>query len=234
MLLEVCIDDPLRLAEAVAGGADRIELCAALGVGGLTPSAGLMELAMFYALSCYPMIRPRTGDFDFTPAEVAVMRADIRAARTLGLTGVVLGASLLDGSLDTETLATLVAEAEGLDLTLHRAVDLTPDIELAVSQAVDLGFHRILTSGGALQATQGIARLEQMISASEGRLSIVPGSGVSLESWPFLEQLDISEVHASCAAPLPANETALRFGFQTAGEKRTSRESVAALKAVIG
>ena len=85
MLLEVCVDDPIGLAEAVAGGADRIELCAALGVGGLTPSSGLMQLAARYALPCYPMIRPRVGDFVFTSAEVGVMRADIRTARAIGL-----------------------------------------------------------------------------------------------------------------------------------------------------
>ena len=234
MRLEVCVDDAQGLAEAVAGGADRIELCAALGVGGLTPSAGLMELAATCPLPCYPMIRPRTGGFIFTKAEVAVMRADIRMARGFGLTGVVLGASLADGSLDTETLATLIAEAKGLDLTLHRAVDLCPDVERAVEEAVELGFRRILTSGGALQAPLGVARLEQMIRAARGRLSVMPGSGVSVETWPKLAHLAISEVHASCAAPIPTSDTLLRFGFQSPGEKRTSRATVAALKALIG
>ena len=111
ILLEVCVDDPEGLAEAVAGGADRIELCAALGIGGLTPTFGLMQVAARCGHPCYPMIRPRSGDFVFTAAEVDVMRADIRATRAAGLTGVVLGASRPDGTLDEETLSILIAEA---------------------------------------------------------------------------------------------------------------------------
>lgn len=233
MLLEVCVDDPLGLAEAIAGGADRIELCAALGIGGLTPSAGLMELAAATALPCYPMIRPRTGDFVFSSAEVTVMRADIRTARALGLTGVVLGASLQDGSLDTETLSTLIAEARGLDLTLHRAIDLAPDIDMAVEQAVKLGFRRILTSGGAIRAVLGMARLQRMIGAAAGRLSIMPGSGISAETWPDLAHLRVTELHASCAEPVATSGALLQFGFATGTEKRTARAKVAALKALL-
>lgn len=233
MLLEVCVDDPTGLTEAIAGGADRIELCAALGIGGLTPSAGLMERAASTALPCYPMIRPRTGDFVFSAAEVAVMRADIRTARATGLTGVVLGASRADGSLDAATLATLIAEAEGLDLTLHRAIDLAPDVEAAVELAIKLGFRRILTSGGAGRAVQGIARLERMIATAAGRLVIMPGSGISAETWPRLAHLRLTEVHASCAEPVAAPAQVLAFGFATGNEKRTSRGQVAALKALL-
>jgi copper homeostasis protein len=234
MLLEVCVDDALGLAEAVAGGADRVELCAALGLGGLTPSAGLMAQAAAIGLPCYPLIRPRSGDFVFTAAEVAVMRADIRTARDMGLTGVVLGASRPDGRLDAECLATLIAEAAGLDLTLHRAVDLAPDVDEAVETAVQLGFRRILSSGGARVADQGVARLAQMIKVAAGRLSVMPGSGISPETWPLLAGLAIHEVHASCAVPMPVNAQAAEFGFVTGGEKRTERGRVAALKAAIG
>lgn len=233
MLLEVCVDDPIGLAEAIAGGADRIELCAALGLGGLTPSAGLMELAAAATLPCYPMIRPHTGNFVFTAAEVTVMRADIRTARAIGLTGVVLGASRPDGSLDTETLATLIAEARGLDLTLHRAIDLTPDIETAVEQAIKLGFRRILTSGGAMRAVEGVARLQRMIGATAGRLSIMPGSGISAETWPALAHLAVTEIHASCTEPVASSGQVLQFGFATGTEKRTARAKVAALKALL-
>ena len=141
VLLEVCVDDPTGLAEAVAGGADRIELCAALGIW--RPDPQLWADATGGALRpvpCYPMIRPRSGDFVFTAAEVAVMKADIRAARAAGLTGVVLGASRPDGTLDEALLAALIAEAAGLDLTLHRAIDLCPDTPAAVRDAKRLAF----------------------------------------------------------------------------------------------
>lgn len=231
--LEVCVDDALGLAEAVAGGADRVELCAALALGGLTPSVGLMEQAACVPIPCYPIIRPRSGDFVFTAADVAVMKADIRAARALGLPGVVLGASRADGRLDAAVLSDLVAEAHGLDLTLHRAVDLCPDMEEAVETAIALGFRRILSSGGAKTASEGIDRLALMMATAKGRLIIMPGSGVSLETLPALAVLPLSEVHASCAAPLPIGGVPLAFGFQSLHDKRTDRATVAALKAAL-
>lgn len=231
MLLEVCVDDAASLAEAVAGGADRVELCAALGVGGLSPSPGLMAVAAGCGVPCYPMIRPRAGDFCFDAADVAVMRADIRAARAAGLTGVVLGAER-GGRLDMGVLADLVAEAAGLDLTLHRVIDLVPDVEEAVAQAVALGFGRVLSSGGARLAHQGVSRLGVMIRAAGGRLSVMPGSGVSVETWPLLAGLGVTEVHASCAVGVGGQADA--FGFVTGSERRCDRVQVAALKAVLG
>lgn len=231
--LEVCVDDPLGLAEAVAGGADRVELCAALALGGLTPSHGLMEQAALAPIPCYPIIRPRSGDFVFGPADVAVMKADIRAARALGLPGVVLGASRADGRLDAAVLSDLIAEAQGLDLTLHRAIDLCPDPVEAVETAIALGFKRILSSGGAKTAAEGMERLGLMVTTAKGRLIIMPGSGVNLDTLPILARLPLTEIHASCAAALPAAGAPLAFGFQSLSDKRTDRARVAALKAAL-
>jgi copper homeostasis protein len=233
VLLEVCVDDPLGLQEAVAGGADRIELCAALAIGGLTPSIGLMQAGAVCGVPCYAMIRPRSGDFVFTAAEVAVMRADIRAARMAGLPGVVLGASHPDGQIDRATLRALLDDCDGLDTTLHRAIDLCPDIPAAVSQAIALGFHRILSSGGALTAPEGAATLAAMMARAGNDCIIMPGSGVSPQSLPRLAHLPLREIHASCARALPSDGQALAFGFQSGGEKRTDRAQVAALKAAL-
>ncbi len=161
------------------------------------------------------------------------MRADIRAARAAGLTGVVLGASLPDGRLDEAVLRELVAEAAGLDLTLHRVIDLTPDVAAAVEVAVRLGFRRILSSGGARVAPEGVARLAQMIRVAAGRLSVMPGSGVSVATWPVLAGLGVHEVHASCAVPVKATGRGVEFGFVSGDERRTDRGVVAALKSVI-
>ena len=231
MLLEVCVDDAVGLAEAVAGGADRVELCAALGVGGLTPSAGLMAVAAGCGVPCYAMIRPRPGGFEFDAGEVAVMRADIRAARAAGLPGVVLGAER-GGRLDVGVLADLVAEAQGMDLTLHRVIDLMGDVEQAIEAAVGLGFRRVLSSGGARVAHEGVARLGVMMRAAGGRLSVMPGSGVTVETWPHLAGLGVREVHASCAVAVGGVADA--FGFVTGAEKRCDRGRVAGLKAVLG
>jgi copper homeostasis protein len=231
--LEVCVDDALGLAEAIAGGADRVELCAALALGGLTPSPGLIALAARSRVPCYPIIRPRSGDFCFTTAEVEAMRADIQAARQAGLKGVVIGASHPDGSLNETVLRLLLDEADGLDCTLHRCIDLAPDKPAAINTAKALGFRRILTSGGALTAAQGVETLATMFKAAGEDLIIMPGSGVSVETLPQLAHLPLKEIHASCASPLPTGGPALAFGFQSANDKRTDRAKVVALKAAL-
>ena len=113
ILLEVCIDDPEGLRAAQTGGADRLELCSALGLGGLTPSPALVAMAARDGIAALAMIRPRAGDFVWTEAEVRAMEADIAAAAEAGLAGVVLGAALPDGRLDEAVLARLVAVARG-------------------------------------------------------------------------------------------------------------------------
>jgi len=151
MRLEVAVDDPAGLRAAVEGGADRIELCSALDVGGLTPSAGLMRLAAGCGLPVLAMIRPRSGGFCYDGDELAVMASDIAAARMTGLAGVVLGALTPELRLDLPAMEGLMRRAAGLEVTLHRAFDLIDNWREAVDQAVALGVNRILTVGrGAL------------------------------------------------------------------------------------
>ncbi|MGL6211569.1 MAG: copper homeostasis protein CutC, partial [Paracoccaceae bacterium] len=128
MILEVCVDTVAGLEAAVAGGADRIELCTGLALGGLTPSAGLMRHAAGCGVPVMAMIRPRAGDCVWSEAELLAMEADIAAAQAAGLAGAVLGASMPDGCLDRVALARLVQAAQGMDLTLHRCFDLVPDM----------------------------------------------------------------------------------------------------------
>ena len=133
--------------------------------------------------------------------------------------------------MDEAVLRELVAEAAGLDMTLHRAVDLVGDVEAAVEVAVRLGFRRVLSSGGARVAHEGIGRLGEMMRAADGRLSVMPGSGVSVESWHVLAGLGVSEVHASCAVGVGGAVD--RFGFVSGRERRTDRGVVRALQAVL-
>lgn len=231
ILLEVCVDDLAGLEAAIKGGADRIELCSALALGGLTPSAGLMEVAATFDIPCTAMIRPRAGDFVYTDEEIDIMLADIEAARNAGLAGVVLGASLPDGRLDRMVLDTLVKAAKGLDLTLHRAFDLVPDIPAAVEVGVKLGFSRILTSGGAKTAIEGMDGLKQAIDAANRRISIMPGSGISADNAARFLELGVSEIHASCSSPVPVSQGQLvEFGFAPDGARHTDVAKVAALK----
>lgn len=231
-LLEVCVDDPAGLAAAVEGGADRIELCSALTVGGLTPSHGFMAHAARSPIPAHALIRPRTGDFVFTTDDVRVMLDDVRAARSAGLAGVVIGALRSDGQLDVAALETLVAAAEGMDLTLDRAFDLAADREEALETAIRLGFSRILTSGGAKTAFEGLPRVERLARRAAGRISIMPGAGVRPETAEALLTLSgVFELHASCSEPIDGADPRLSaFGFSQPGERRTTVEAVRAMK----
>lgn len=237
ILLEVCVDDLQGLSAAIAGGADRIELCAALATGGLTPTAGLLQAAAGSPIPVVAMIRPRAGAFCYDTVEVRQMIHEIDAVAAAGLQGVVLGASLLNGELDRATLEQLLRRARdrGLSCTLHRAIDLSPDLALATRQAMELGFERILTSGGATAAPQGLDGLRRCFDAAEGHITIMPGAGIGPDNVRLLmEHLPLQEIHASCSVPAPAgSQQALAFGFDTAGRRQTSAARVAALKAAL-
>jgi copper homeostasis protein len=179
------------------------------------------------------MIRPRAGDFVWSEAEVVMMKSDIAAIRAAGLQGVVLGASRPDGWLDVPVLAHLVSAAEGMDLTLHRCIDLAGDMERAVDAAVALGFHRILTSGGETTAEAGSARLASMIRHASGRISIMPGSGVNPGNAAMLKGLGIWEIHASCSASSPLSGRVVEMGFAPPVRRQTDANAVRALRAAL-
>ncbi|MEP7454786.1 copper homeostasis protein CutC [Phyllobacterium sp. SB3] len=232
VLLEVCVDNPEGLAAAIDGGADRVELCSALDLGGLTPTPGLIEQATASPIPVYAMIRPRPGNFVFSDADLDAMLYEIDTVRASGLAGVVFGANLASGELDQATLARLIGQCDGLGITLHRAFDLVPDITGAINQAVELGFERILTSGRALTSVEGIDDLKQIFDLAEGRIKIMPGSGVNItNAGMLLDRIPFSEIHSSCSvASPPISEGARRLGFETLSQKRTSSNLVRALK----
>lgn len=250
--LEVCVDTLAGLEAAVVGGADRIELCAALALGGLTPSAGVMREAAGCGLPVLAMIRPRTGDFCWSGAEVRAMEAEIAAAREAGLAGVVLGASLPDGRLDLPVLRRLVEVARGAgwcrvpcsdpevskipvapELTLHRCFDLVPDQGAGLEQAVALGFARVLTSGGAVTAGAGVARIGALVAQAAARIAVMAGAGVTAETAPELLAQGVRELHGSCAEDFPEGGKVVAMGFGPATGRRTSAARVRALKQVM-
>lgn len=231
-LLEICVDDVAGLDAAVAGGADRIELCSALGSGGLTPSRGFMAIAAKAPIPVYALIRPRVGDFIYSTAEVSVMEADIAAARDVGLAGVVVGATTTDAKLDADVIRRLVRAAVGLDLTLHRAIDVVADMDAALELAVELGFSRILTSGGARHAEEGMETLTKLATRSAGRISIMPGGGVRPQNAARLLALPgIRELHASCSEASDSETRLVELGFSSETTRRTDADTVRALKA---
>ncbi len=237
ILLEVCVDTPAGLAAAIAGGADRIELCAALGQQGLTPAPGLIAQAASAPIPIYAMIRPRQGDFRYDAVDLDAMRRDIDAVREAGLAGVVFGANRDNGELDADVLAPLVAHSEGLGVTLHRAFDLVPDFEAGLELAIDLGFERILTSGGAQNAMAGATRIAAFAAQAEGRIAILAGGGVNpANAAELIARTGVTEVHGSCSGPLPAIDHASRtyeLGFVPDGLRDTRREIVEDLVRVL-
>jgi copper homeostasis protein len=233
-LLEICVDDVAGLEAAVAGGADRIELCSALGSGGLTPSRGFMSVAARAPIPVFALIRPRAGGFLYSEAEISVMEADIAAAREAGLAGVVIGATAADGALDPGAIRRLVDAADGLDLTLHRAIDVVVDMDAALDLAIKLGFSRVLTSGGYRHAEEGIDVIARLAERSAGRISIMPGGGVRPENAArFLAIPGISELHASCSRADVGAERLVELGFSAEMPRRTDAEIVRQLKAKI-
>lgn len=234
-LLEVCVDDAQGLATALAGGADRIELCSSLIIGGLTPPRSFMRHAAgLTRLPVYPLLRPRLGDFAYSAVEVAMIADDIDAARDAGLTGVVIGASRDDGTLDADALGRLVKAAAGLDLTLHRAFDLVPDPFAALETAIALGFRRILTSGCARTVSLGWDTIAELNRRAAGRIVIMPGGGVDpAMTTRFVRELGLTEVHASGGRARAASGRVAEFGFAPASGKRTDLEEVRRLKAAL-
>ncbi|SEW09093.1 copper homeostasis protein [Aliiroseovarius sediminilitoris] len=228
--LEICVDTIDGAIAAQIGGADRIELCAALSEGGLTPTAGLMIAASQLDVPCYAMIRPRCGLFTYSEADVQVMLDDIAAVKEADLAGVVLGAQKPDGTLDTAVLGRLLAAAEGLGATLHRVIDVVPDPMVAVDQAVALGFERVLTSGGAATAVEGAAGICAMVRRAAGRVSVMAGSGLTEDNISdFVAQTGVHEVHASCAVAVTGEESFSNFS-PAGGRKITCMNRVKQMK----
>lgn len=197
ILLEACVSSAADAIAAVEAGADRIELCAALEVGGLTPSIGLIERVLAsVSVPVMVMIRPRIGDFTPSDDEFATMLADIAAAKRAGAAGVVFGLLTLDGAIDVERTARLVAAVEGMQTVFHRAIDFTPDPVAAAATLADLGVTRLLTSGGARTALEGAATIRQMVERTTGRLEILPGGGVRAANIiPILQATGCNQVH---------------------------------------
>ena len=229
--LEVCVDTPDGLEIALSAGADRVELCAALTLSGLTPTPGLMARAA--GRNVWPMIRPRAGDLVFTPAEADAMRRDIDAARAAGLPGVVLGASRPSGELDADLLADLIDHAAGLGVALHRAFDQAPDLSAALETAVALGFERVLTSGGARTAPEGVDRLAELVALAGDRIVIMAGSGVTAANVANLvRRTGVKEVHGSCSASAQVRAVD-PLAFDPPGRRETSAEVVRAMAAAL-
>ncbi|ANS86227.1 Copper homeostasis protein CutC [Vibrio scophthalmi] len=206
--IEVCIDNLESLHQAIAGGADRIELCSSLALGGLTPSFGFMQrAAALSTIPIYAMIRPRQGDFIYDQDDIDAMLLDIKAAAQAGLQGVVFGVLTAQGHINMAQAERLIATATecNLGVTFHRAIDQCSDIEQAIEQIAQLGCERILTSGLAANVEQGLPVLKQMVAQANGRFSIMAGAGLTAENVVAITaQTGVTQVHLSGKSTRPS------------------------------
>jgi copper homeostasis protein len=188
-LLEICAADIQSVHAAKAAGADRVELCCALSEGGLTPSAGQIKAAIeINGPLVNVLIRPRFGDFLYSREELEEMAEEIRRFRELGANGVVIGALTPEGELDRSAMARLMEQAGGMEVTLHRAFDMTRDPLEALETAVELGCGTILTSGQAQSAAEGCQVLGKIFSQAAGRIDIMAGCGVKQGNIPVIHR----------------------------------------------
>lgn len=187
-LIEACVDSYASCKAAYLGGADRLELCAHLVIGGTTPSPALFrQVARDIPVKINVLIRPRFGDFLYSEAEMEQMCEEIQTFRDLGANGVVIGALTPDGDLDMEKMRRLMDCAGTMDVTLHRAFDMTRDPFRTLEEAVQLGCKTILTSGQQKDALAGAELLKELFRRADGRIDIMAGCGV--KKW------NIQEIH---------------------------------------
>jgi copper homeostasis protein len=212
--VEICVESAVGATSARLAGADRIELCAALDVGGLTPSAGLMRLVVEAGIPARALIRPRPGLFCYDADEAGLIERDIAVASDFGLQGVVFGAASDNGALDRDLIRRWVDRAGPLGKTLHRVFDLTPDPFDALETAIEAGFDRILTSGQARSGVDGVPLLARLVEAAGTRIVIIASGGLTPENvGSVMRRTRAGEVHASCRAAVHDEKAAPPFGF---------------------
>lgn len=236
-LLEVCCGSMTSVDNALAGGAERIELCSALGVGGLTPSLGLLREARkhYPALTIHVLIRPREGDFNYSSGEMEVLMEDVRLAVENGADGIVCGILDKNGEIDIVRTGQVIAASGGRQFTFHRAFDAVTDPISSLETLVSLGCHRVLTSGGAETAVEGADMLKKLVRAADGRIIVMPGAGVKSSNVAHLmRNTGCTEVHASCARALAPAMRGPALGVADDGSRtETDANEVAAVIAAL-
>ncbi|KMN32265.1 MULTISPECIES: copper homeostasis protein CutC [unclassified Chromobacterium] len=239
--LEVCAASLASCLAAEQGGAARVELCASLETGGVTPSPGMIALArQRLSIGLHVIVRPRGGDFLYSADEFEVMRRDVLACRDLGVDGVVLGLLDADGAVDVERTRELVRLAGPMTTTFHRAFDLARDPEQALEQVIASGCRRLLTSGQAPTALDGAVLIAGLRRQAGERLILMPGGGLRPDNLAALARATgCAEFHASASAAVASAMRHRRSGVSMGaggdeyGWRETSAATVRAMREVL-
>ena len=213
MQLEICCGDLASVIAARKGGASRIELCSGLTDGGLTPSMGLIRGAVATGIPhVNVLIRPRPGDFLYSPEELDLMEDDIRGAIAAGANGVVIGVLTPEGEIDTEACTRLIEAAhdqarkenkEKADITFHRAFDVSDDPDKSLEAVISLGCDSLLTSGMAPSAMKGIPMLSHLVHKADGRVAIMAGAGINpANAADIIKATSVNAIHSTARKPI--------------------------------
>lgn len=226
-LLEIAVDTVEAAVAAERGGADRVELCGDLSVGGVTPDVALLRAVREQIrIPVFAMIRPRARDFVYSAAEFEEMKASIAAAKDLGGDGLVLGILKPDTSVDVRRTRELVSLAKPLPVTFHRAFDESTDLAQALEDVVQTGAARILTSGGASSALEGAESIGSLVNAAADRITIIPGAGINAANILGIAGVTHArEFHSGLSSALPyprADYAAFEQGVRELVEKLRS------------
>lgn len=197
MTIEICCGNLESAINAEAAGADRIELCAELAVGGITPSYGLIaEVVNQLSIPVFVLIRPRSGDFTYSDAEFEAMKKDIQICEKLGCSGIVSGILLENSEIDIPRTEELIRASKPLAFTFHRAFDWVPDPLQSLQHLEKMGANRVLTSGQQPKASQGLNLLKELKNSAES-ITILPGAGITAENAGLFKHAGFNEIHST-------------------------------------
>lgn len=232
MIIEICAGSAESGVIAQEAGASRIELCAVLSEGGITPSFGEIKCAKTALdIDINVLIRPRSGDFVYSSRELEIMKDDISVAKVWGVNGVVFGCLTETGTVDVNAMEYLMSNCQGLSVTFHRAFDMCENPSAALEQIVALGCDRILTSGGEKNAWAGREMIREINHKAADRIIVMPGGGIALDHVvELVEYTGVREIHlsASIAAPVKPQYSSkeIRFGNNPAISSRKKIEEI--------
>lgn len=229
MIVEICVQSLEGAIMAQECGADRIELCSALEVGGLTPNMGLfIEVKRQINIPVHVLIRPRVGGFYYTPQEVQTMIQDVQLFTESGAEGIVIGALERDFTLDKKTMQQLITTAKSVNpkthITAHRAFDWTPDPSAAAQILTELGCQTLLSSGQAGSAVQGLDLLKTLDQRFGAQLSIMPGSGINAQNREIFAQAGFKAIHASASTIISEKQPPTDVSFEESRKHGQRRE----------
>jgi copper homeostasis protein len=231
MKLEICANSYQSALNAQKAGADRIELCSELSVGGITPSNGLLKIVSEnITIPVHVLIRPRSGGFYYADVEFEQMKEDIKICKEFGFNAIVSGVLNADATIDIERTKELIELAKPLSFTFHRAFDCVENPKKALVQLIALGVDRILTSGLQRKAENGIELLIELQEIAKDKLLILPGSGINTTNAQLFKKAGFKEIHSSASKIIATSSVFFDKTSQTVSDIETIHEILKVIK----